>query len=308
MKVLFISSGNSLNGISPIVLSQGESLIKTESITSIEYFVIKGKGIKGYLASVPKLKKFLKNREFDVIHAHYSLSGYAAALAGVKPLVVSLMGSDVKAKLYYKWMIQVFYKFFWAITIVKSEDMKKSLGFKKVKVIPNGVSFSVFYPMDKLECQKKLNWDPKKKNILFPSNPKRPEKNYELLIDTISLMKNIGIQVHTLVNVPHDQVPIYLNAADVIVLTSLWEGSSNALKEAMACNTPIVSTPAGDVVEVLGNTSGCYVVDFKPEDVKEKLAKALAFGKKTSGRNTIKELDDRIVSKKIINIYNSVVK
>ena len=121
-------------------------------------------------------------------------------------------------------------------------------------------------------------------------------------------MKNSGIRVHTLVNVPHDQVPIYLNAADVMVLTSLWEGSSNALKEAMACNTPIVSTPVGDAEEVLGDTPGCYIGGFKPEDLKEKLAKALAFGKKTSGRVTIKELDDRTVSKKIISVYNSVVK
>jgi hypothetical protein len=93
MKVLFVSSGNSEFGISPIVKNQGESL-KQNGI-DLDYFTIKGKGIKGYLKNIPILKKYLKYHNYDIIHAHYSLLAIVATLSGAKPLVVSLMGSDI---------------------------------------------------------------------------------------------------------------------------------------------------------------------------------------------------------------------
>jgi hypothetical protein len=93
MKVLFVSSGNSEFGISPIIKNQGESL-KQNGI-DLDYFTIKGKGIKGYLKNIPILKKYLKYHNYDIIHAHYSLLAIVATLSGAKPLVVSLMGSDI---------------------------------------------------------------------------------------------------------------------------------------------------------------------------------------------------------------------
>ncbi len=93
MKVLFVSSGNSEIGISPIIKNQGESL-KQNGI-DLYYFTIKGKGINGYLKNIPILKKYLKYHNYDIIHAHYSLLAIVATLSGAKPLVVSLMGSDI---------------------------------------------------------------------------------------------------------------------------------------------------------------------------------------------------------------------
>ena len=98
MKLLFVSSGNSKNGISTIIKNQGVSL-KNQDI-ELDFFTIEGKGIKGYLKSIPYLKKQLKENKYDIVHAHYSLSAFTASLAGAKPLIVSLMGSDVKSKGY----------------------------------------------------------------------------------------------------------------------------------------------------------------------------------------------------------------
>ena len=93
MTILFISSGNS-GKISPIVKAQADSLIKKG--VAIDFFLIKGKGLTGYLKSIFILRKFIKKNNYDLYHAHYSLSAFVATLAGCKPLVVSLMGSDVK--------------------------------------------------------------------------------------------------------------------------------------------------------------------------------------------------------------------
>ena len=304
IKVLFVSSGNSIEGISPIIKNQGESL--RQNIT-LDYFTITGKGVNGYIKVIPKLRRYLKENSYDVIHAHYSLSAFVTSLAGARPLVVSLMGSDVKSKNIYKSLIKVFNRFFWAMIIVKSEDMETSLGINEVNVIPNGVDFNKFKPIDKSLALKKTGWDISKKHILFAANPNRPEKNFRIAKEAFELLENKQIELHSLENVPNEDMPYYYNSADVVMLTSLWEGSPNVIKEAMACNIPIVATDVGDIKEVIGNTSGCYVVENSSKDISEKLLAALKFNCKTNGREAIAYLDSTKIAKRIIKIYNSVI-
>ncbi|MBR0439547.1 MAG: glycosyltransferase, partial [Bacilli bacterium] len=91
MRILFVSSGN--RGYDPLIHNQGDSLAYQGNI--IKYFPITGKGVLGYLSNVRKLKRYLKDNSFDVVHAHYSLTAFVVSLAKASPLVVSLMGSDV---------------------------------------------------------------------------------------------------------------------------------------------------------------------------------------------------------------------
>ena len=305
MKVLFISSGNSATGISPIIKNQGESL-KQQGV-ELSYYTIKGKGLKGYLQNIKPLKQFLKEHKFDIIHAHYSMSAFATSLSGAKPLIVSLMGSDVKSDKLVKLFIRLFNKFSWKRIIVKSEDMKSSLGINDVDIIPNGVDLNKFKPMEQKECKNKLGWNGSKRQILFAANLIRKEKNYKLAKDAFDLLNNLDYELKVLQDVPNEMMPIYHNAADVVLLTSLWEGSPNVIKEAMACNIPIVSTDVGDVREVIGNTQGCYLTSFEPSDVADKIEKALLFGKRTTGRKDIRHLESGIIAKKIISIYESAL-
>ena len=306
MKILFISSGNSESGISPIVKYQGESLFKKG--IQIDYFTIKGKGFLGYLRSIPQIRIKLKGNKYDTVHAHYSYSALAASLAGAKPLVVSLMGSDIKSNSYIIFFIRLFNKFTFSKIIVKSEDMKVSLDIEKVSVIPNGVDINLFKPLNQEECKNLLNWDSNKKQILFAANPKRHEKNYELAQEAFYLIKNSDCELKFLDNVPDREMPTYYNAADVIFLTSLWEGSPNVIKEAMACNRPIVATNVGDISWLLNNISGCFITGFNSKEISDKLQLALAFSeitKMTMGNNRLLELalDSDSVAEKIVKLY-----
>jgi glycosyltransferase involved in cell wall biosynthesis len=143
-----------------------------------------------------------------------------------------------------------------------------------------------------------------KKLIIFISNPNRPEKNFNLAREAVKMMNKSDVELMPVYNVPNEEICYYLNAADILLLTSKWEGSVNVIKEAMACNSPIVVTDVGDVCWVIGNTQGCFISTFEPEDVADKTKLALQFSKKmgrTKGRERIIELG--LDSK----IYNSVI-
>jgi len=103
--------------------------------------------------------------------------------------------------------------------------------------------------------------------------------------------------------VSSNKIPYYLNVADVLVHTSYYEGSPNIIKEAMACNLPIVCTDVGDVSEVIGNVEGCYITKFDSKNVATNINSALNFGKKTKGREKIKHLELSVVARKIARVY-----
>lgn len=305
MKILFVSSGNSPTTISPITKNQGESLIKEGA--DLTYFTIQGKGLFGYLKAIPKLRRALKQNNYDVVHAHYSLSAYVASLAGAKPLVVSLMGSDVGSRNLFKFFIKSFNRLFWDAVIVKSKEMKEMIGLKDAQVIPNGVNFDKFKPYDRAQMQDQLNWDRSKKHVLFASSPKRPEKNYDLANTAFLKLADTKLELHVLENVANKDIPFYLNASNVLLLTSLREGSPNIIKEAMACAVPIVATDVGDVRANIAATDGCFVCNFDAATIAQCLEKALRFEGQTTGRAAISWLDESNIAKSILGIYRNLI-
>jgi teichuronic acid biosynthesis glycosyltransferase TuaC len=307
MKVLFVSSGNSKKGITSLILNQGNSLAMNG--INIDYFSINRRGIKGYIQSIMPLKKKLKQGDYDLIHAHYSFSGFMCSLSLTRtPIIVSLMGSDVKETKAMQLSSKFFAKYFWKRIIVKSKDLKSSLGVDKAIVIPNGINMTLFLPMDQSECQHYLGWDTNKKHLLFAADPKRRDKNFLLAKTAIEFLNNKEVQLHFLDNVKHIDVPKYMNASDVVLLSSPYEGSPNVIKEAMACNSPIVTTDVGDVREVIGNTRGCFIVGFDPESFAWGIEKALSWGKRTSGRERVQHLESSIIANRIIDLYKETIK
>lgn len=305
MNVLFVSSGNTKNGISPIVFNQGNSLIKLGH--SISFFTINGKGFKGYIKHIFTLRKFLREHSYDLIHAHYSLSAIVAALAGGKPLVVSLMGSDVKASFILKYLIKVFNFLFWKKIIVKSQDMKTSCRIKTATVLPNGVDFGVFKPFSKGEALEITQWNLNKQHILFAANPERKVKNYHLAKSAFELLNSKDIELHSLIDIPNKIMPAYFNAADVVILTSHWEGSPNVIKEAMACNCKIVAVNVGDIQETIGDTSGCFVTSFDKNEIADCIIKALNHTQDPNGRHHIAHLNAEDIAQKLTNLYKEIL-
>ncbi|WP_205511026.1 glycosyltransferase [Longitalea arenae] len=319
MKVLFVSSGNSKEfDIIPFIKEQGESL-KLEGI-EVDYYPVHGKGLKGYIKSGFLLRKMLKKKHYDLIHAHFTYSGWTALIgAGWKiPVVLSLMGSDANGE--YKgekkvvlssrvsslmtWLIQPFVK----AIISKSANIEQSVYLKrKSYIIPNGVNMQKFCPPVMNGHSDKPATDRKTK-VLFLGNKNKPGKNFPLVEAAMQHLEWQNVELVCPFPVAHNDVPKYLNEADVLVFPSYMEGSPNVIKEAMACNCPIVSTDVGDVSWVFGKTKGCYLASFDPADFAEKLKEAIRFSQtrgRTKGRQRIVNLslDMETVAKRIHAVY-----
>jgi len=148
-----------------------------------------------------------------------------------------------------------------------------------------------------------------KKYILFASNPARPEKNFALAKQTVENLNNEKIELKVVYGVDHKLMPIYLNASDVLFLTSKCEGSPNIVKEAMASNIPVVATEVGDIKYLFGNTEGYYYTNPLPDRLAEKINYILDNELKPEGRQRIIDLklDSESVANKLIQLYQEVL-
>ena len=303
MRILFVRSGN--NGIDPISTLQGQSL--SQLGVEIFYFDVIGRGFFGYLKNIRPLRKYIKDVRPDIVHAHYSFCGFISLLTfSGFPIITSLMGSDINSDKIFRGLIKLCSLMCWKEVIVKSREMKEKIRVRESRVIPNGVDVEKFYVVPKNEARDFLNWELEKKIILFAANPCRYEKNWPLAKLAIENL-NRTVDVKTLTNISIEEMVYHYNGADVILLTSLWEGSPNVIKEAMACNCPIVTTDVGDVRKIIGGTKGCFVVKQDAREIAKKLNDILSSNNRTEGRNRIikKGLDSNTVAMKLIEIYET---
>ena len=288
MRVVFVCSGN--YGVTALVKAQADSLVAA-GIDVLIYPIV-GKGLMGYLRNIQTLRQYLSQHKPDLVHAHYSLSGLVTMLSTKLPVVVSLMGSDVNHSPGMRALVRFCSKHVWKFTIVKSDNMKAKLGLSRVQVVPNGVNLELFKPLDKVECRSKLNWKNTSKHILFVSScdPGRLEKNLRLAKEAVNACNRQDLELHIVTNIDQMEMPIYLNASDLLLLTSKWEGSPNTVKEAMACNIPVVATKVGDIETLFIDTSGYYIGQQNAIDLGKKIDSAIAQKVRVQGRERINSL------------------
>jgi teichuronic acid biosynthesis glycosyltransferase TuaC len=318
MKILFITSYRKGKGISPFVKTQADSLL--EKGVKIYWFSIIGEGLSGYVKSIFLLKKLLKKKKYDILHAHFGFCGIVAKCAVTKEkVVVSFLGDDLMGSLsangkysiigkVFVFINKFFANFLFDYNIVKSTSLAINIRKKQnLSIIPNGVNLDLFRVMDKIQSRKILALPPNKKIIIFVGNPDRHVKNYILAQKAFELIKTkFDAILIPFKNIPFEQIPRYYNAADVALLTSFHEGSPNVIKEAMASNCPIVATNVGDIERVTNDTHNCFVCRFDEKELAEKMEIVLSDGSRTNGRENVTDLEIGLIADKIIGIYENL--
>ncbi|MBO7616852.1 MAG: glycosyltransferase [Bacteroidales bacterium] len=305
MKVLFVASHNSGRFV-PFIVEQARALQFVGC--EVEFFGLKGKGVKGYLANLSALKKKIKEFYPDVIHAHYGLSGLFANLQRKVPVVTTYHGSDIndsKVLPFSKWAVRLSA---WNV-FVSRKTMEKASPKQRYSLVPCGIDFTDLQLTPKLEARKRMRLKENKRYVLFAGAFDNQVKNAALAKASVAGLGD-ETELVELKGYNRDEVTLLMCACDAFLLTSFSEGSPQVIKEAMACGCPIVSVDVGDVKERVGDVDGCYVASsFDAKELTELLGKALAFEGRTSGRERLANdgLENLKVASELLNIYEKVV-
>lgn len=295
------------------VKEQVESLREIGVDCDVFYCDGQGKGLKKYITYLPKLWWKSMFGGFDIIHCHHALSAVLLTLTGAplfKKVILSYQ-NDPSHEWGDKWYRR-FNRHFKKFIIKNTSPYLKE---EKFVYLPNGTNSDFFKPMDKKECRAKLGWDMEKYYILYmdSNSKKRTQKRHDRYVEVIELLKkeyNNIVSVE-LTSTPREQIPIYMNACDLHLMTSDFEGSPNSVKECLCCNTPVVSTDVGNVMDMMGDISGCYVTKEKEAaELAECVTKVLASTEPFNGRELFlaKGYGIEKVAEKLKGLYEEVLK
>jgi teichuronic acid biosynthesis glycosyltransferase TuaC len=290
------------------VKSQVESLEKKG--IAIDVIFVNGRASRlNYLKGMWQVFWKSLNHRYNLVHAHYGLSGLVARCQTRSPVVVSFCGSDVMDRV--QGRISRLIATLVDLSIAKSERLGWALGKKDVRIIPNGFDPSLFRPMDRHQARETLGLSQGTHYILFPGDPANRVKRVDLARQTLQIVTDrldVPVELLILFGHPQHQGPLYMNACDVMLLTSDWEGSPNVVKEAMACNMPIVSTDVGDVREITRGTRNCCVCPQEPSVLAEKIATILENGERSEGRGKVSHLSLENIADQLIAIYQQLIR
>lgn len=306
----------------PFVVQQVEGL--RQRGIEVEVFSFRGaRNPVNYVRAWQALRREHDLHSFDVVHAQFGQSGLLAWGAKT-PLVVTFWGSDlqgiVNSNGSYTWigrfqqLTSRLVACYATEVIVVSKHMSKFLPrhvAESCHVIPGGIDLELFHPMPQEEARQQLELPMNRRLVLFPANPERSVKRYPLAqqaVQWVNEQENMEVDLVVLSGVSHDMVPVYMNACDALILTSKHEGSPTVVKEALACNLPVVSMDVGDVRERIEYVEGCIVCenDSIPA-IAESLNNVLLCSKPIQGRSAIKDLNTNLVIDEIIKVYDSAI-
>ncbi len=297
------------------VKEQIESLQKKGIDCDVFYCDGEGKGLKKYLTYVPKLWWRLLTHHYDIVHCHHALSAIILSMTGwplFTKCVLSYQNDPVNewGDKMYRFFNITFNKF-----IIKNNS--PYLRYKKFVYLPNGCNEDFFVPMDMSVCKQKLDWDLNRIYIMYMDSNKgnRTQKRIDRFEETLKLLNDKygydNIEPVIMRSVPREQIPTYMNACHLHLMSSDFEGSPNSVKECMCCNTPVVSTDVGNVKEMIGDIPGSYVIDdFSAETLAQAVDLVLKADKPFKGREMFlaKGYGMSVVADKLINVYKEILK
>lgn len=303
MKILVVASYNK-NRFAPFILEQAEALKHVGC--EVDYFGIVGKGIKGYFNAFGALRNKIKSFKPDIIHAHYGLSGLLANLQRSVPVVTTYHGSDINLPNVLRLSKIAMKLSAWNI-FVSQRNVDIAQPKKNYLLLPCGVNLPNYVEEDICAVKQKLNWNSNKKYILFAGAFDNRVKNAKLAQDSVSLLEDA--ELIELKGYTREQVTALFYAVDSFLMTSFTEGSPQVVKEAMACDCPIVSVDVGDVAERIEGLEGCYIAERNTQDIAEKLNMVFSLKSRTKGRERIIELGltNDLVAKKLVEIYTQIL-
>ena len=240
-----------------------------------------------------------------------------------RPVIVSLCGSDLMGETFSPPLRRIVARLGVLASkraakradgvIVKAanlrDELPRDVSPQKVRIIPNGVDQERFKPLEREQCRAQLGWNGTTFHVLFPSDASDLVKRPRLAQAALERLRaqQVRTELHYLSGVAHELVPVWLNAANALLITSSHEGSPNILKEALTCNIPVVSLDVGDARERLAGVEGCYIAEPQPASIAAKLLLVRAGTGRVNGRAAMTELTLERIAIRLKEFYEQVL-
>jgi teichuronic acid biosynthesis glycosyltransferase TuaC len=260
-----------------------------------------------YVKSAFEVMHRTRSTAYDIVHAHYGFSAFPAWFRRNAPLVLTLHGGDLLGRSFEILCSRVIWRLADAVIVV-SEEMRRLI---PGVVVPCGVDLNLFKPYDRDEARARLGWPMNNFVVLFPFDPARPVKRYDLAKAAVERIAKAGTcaELVTVFSIENREMPWYYSAADAMILCSDREGSPTSVKEALACNLPVVATNVGDVREILNGVPGTRLCKQDVSELARGLREVLGISRNGGfeRRAAMSRYDQSVTVEKIINIYHDVV-
>jgi glycosyltransferase involved in cell wall biosynthesis len=268
MRVLVVTSlypTPSRPGLGVFVRDQVEALRRIDGL-DVELFAFEPGGAGRYARAAARLRRRHRGDRFDVVHAHYGLSGWVALALGHRaPVLVTFHGTDLNHRVVGPLSRAL------ANRVDVTAPVSARLGreglpgagtTRAAPVLPCGANLDRFAPRDRAEARARLGLAADGRYLLFPADPARPEKRHDRASE---LAKAAGAELLTYGGLSPDRVPDMINAANAVIAPSEREGFGLAPLEALACDVPVLSTDVGIAPLVLRDVAGTLCAPYDRE-------------------------------------------
>jgi len=321
LKVLWIIPGDP-GGSSMIFAKRQCEDLKNIGVEGRVYFLRSTAEPFGFLRELSENIRTCRAENFTHIHSQFgtatALFGAFLSVACRIPLLVTFRGSDLNhcpSDGFFRNIGQKLFSLVGAIVadriVVVSEALKTNISWlrKRVLLLPSGVNFEVFKPMVQSEARRMLGWSHDRPVVLFNAGTSPAVKRLDLAEAAFQRARESTSDAELYIlraDYPPDKMPLLMNASDVILMTSDHEGSPGIVKEALACNIPVVSVDVGDVRERIQGIDGCYLVTRNAQEISDALKKVLIRRRRNQSRESVTHnLDHKVLVQALKNFYSS---
>jgi glycosyltransferase involved in cell wall biosynthesis len=298
-------------GLGPFVRDQVEALRAIDGLeVDLHSFDPPG-GIRPYLSESLTLRRKFRGSDYDVIHSHYGLTGFCAlAVRGAKAHAVTFHGDDLRLGKVAPISRLVARLSDLPATVSAGLARSEAAGLggpgtrRRVAVLPCGIDLDRLKPIARAEARQELGLDPNGRYLLFPADPARPEKRVDLARQVVP----DGVELIHYDNTPPERVPLYINAANAVVVTSEREGFGLAPLEALACDVPVLATDVGIAPLALSGVPGTLCAPFQRDAWQRALAQHLEQADpRVEGRSRAALFGSRRMAERVACAYRDLV-
>ncbi|HST56869.1 MAG TPA: glycosyltransferase [Solirubrobacteraceae bacterium] len=218
-------------------------------------------GARALAHATADLRRRHRGGRLDVVHAHFGLSAWPALAVSAELRALTMHGTDVRHPRTRQATRAVLPLMGLVAAVSESlvAELPGARARRRARVLPCGVDLERFRPLDRAAARVELGLDTQRPYLLFPADPARLEKRVERARAVAG-----DVELLTLGAVAPERVPLWVNAANAVLVPSEHEGFGLAVLEALACDVPVLATPVGVHPEALAGVAGALCAPFEP--------------------------------------------